>query len=293
MSKPMPITEFMKLFPNDDACLEHLFKERFGKDYECQLCGETGLYRSLSKMPAYTCNCGNHVHPMVGTPFHKSHTPLQRWFYAMYLFATTRHGVPAKELQRQLSVNYKTAWRMGHEIRKYLAHVDGDTPLSGHVEIDEAYIGGVNRKGRKGTGLQNKTVVIGMVERGGDVVARVVPDAQGHNLIPPIVANVEKGTTVSTDELRVYGSALPLNGYKHGTVNHGAKEYVRGIHHTNTVEAFWSILKRSIHGTHVHVSAGHLPKYLGEFEFRWNLRHDPAQMFPVLLKRLATSPTKA
>jgi transposase len=125
-SKPMPITEFMALFPDDDACLEHLFKARFGADHECSRCGESGKWKKLGKMPAYTCQCGNHVHPMVGTPFHKSHTPLQKWFYAMYLFTTTRHGVSAKELQRQLSVNYKTAWRMGHEIRKYLDLVDGE-----------------------------------------------------------------------------------------------------------------------------------------------------------------------
>ena len=120
MSKPLSITEFMTIFPNDDACLEYLFKKNFGEDFACPRCGETGKFRKLSKMPAYTCQCGEHIHPMAATPFHRSHTPLQKWFYAIYLFTTTRHGVPAKELQRQLSVNYKTAWRMGHEIRKYL-----------------------------------------------------------------------------------------------------------------------------------------------------------------------------
>jgi transposase len=287
MSKPMPITEFMKLFPNDNACLDHLFKARFGKDYFCAKCGETGKWNRLNTMPAYTCSCGHHVHPMAGTPFHRSHTPLQKWFYAMYLFTTTRHGVPAKELQRQLSVNYKTAWRMGHEIRKYLGFVDGDWPLSGHVEIDETMVGG-KRPGKRGRGAAHKTTVLGMIERGGDVVTRVVPDVKGESLIPHIVTNVQKSAIVSTDELRAYMN-LSLHGYKHGSVNHSKEEWAKGKHHTNTIEGFWSLIKRSIVGTHVHVSKGHLPKYLAEFEFRWNLRHDPAAMFPLLLKRLETS----
>ncbi len=288
-TKPMPITEFMALFPDDDACLEHLFKARFGSDHECSRCGESGKWKKLGKMPAYTCQCGNHVHPMVGTPFHKSHTPLQKWFYAMYLFTTTRHGVSAKELQRQLSVNYKTAWRMGHEIRKYLALVDGDPPLQGHVEIDEAFIGG-SRKGRgRGQGgyAKNKDIVLGMVQRGGDVITRVIPNTQGLHIIPTVVEKVNKLATISTDEAPVYQNLKAL-GYSHDAVSHRRKEYVRGNVHTNTIEAFWSILKRSISSTHIHVSTRHLPKYLGEFEFRWNLRHDPAAMFPLLLKRLAT-----
>lgn len=294
MSKPMPITEFMKLFPNDDACLEHLFKARIGYDHECPKCGQSDLWKRLSKMPAYTCSCGHHIHPMVGTPFHKSHTPLQKWFYAMYLFTTTRHGVPAKELQRQLSVNYKTAFRMGHKIREYLAHVDGDDPVSGHVEIDETMIGGKRaaKPGKAGRSAEGKTIVLGMVERGGDLITRVVPDLKRTSLEKHIIRKVDRSATVSTDELNSY-KRLSMYGYKHAAVNHAQGEYVRGDVHTNTIEGFWSILKRSIKGTHVHVSARHLPKYLGEFEFRWNLRHDPAAMFPYLLRRLATSQTRA
>ena len=290
MPKPMPITEFMKLFPNDDACLEHLFKERFGKGYECTRCFQTGKFKKLAKMPAYTCQCGNHIHPMVGTPFHKSHTPLQKWFYAMYLFTTTRHGVPAKELQRQLSVNYKTAWRMGHEIRKHLGFVDGNPPLSGHVEADETVIGGVI-KGRK-RAYSNKTIVAGIVERGGKVATKIVPNTSADYLETNITGTVVKGSTISTDE---HGSYRHLGqaGYEHGTVRHAVGQYKSGKHSTNTIEGFWSLIKRSINGTHIHVSQRHLPKYLGEFEFRWNLRHDPSQMFPLLLRRLATSPKAA
>jgi transposase len=287
MSKPVSIQEFMQMFPDDDACLEHLFKLRYGADFVCPRCGEIGKFHKLSKMPAYTCQCGEHIHPMVGTPFYNSHTPLQKWFYAMYLFTTTRHGVPAKELQRQLSVNYKTAWRMGQKIREYLGFIDGDAPLSGHIEADETMIGGKRSGGKRGRGAPGKTVVFGMLERQGDVMTRIVENVRRATLEPHILANVKNGSTVSTDELKSYVK-LARRGYTHGTVNHGAEEWVKGIHHTQGIECFWSILKRSIRGTHVHVSRNHLAKYLAEFEFRWNLRDDPASMFPLLLKRLET-----
>lgn len=286
MAKPLSVVEFMKMFPDDDACLEHLFQARYGNAYQCPRCGEVGKFRKLSNLPAYTCQCGEHIHPMAGTPFHRSHTPLQKWFYAMYLFTTTRHGVSAKELQRQLSVNYKTAWRMGHEIRKYLAKVDGDNPLSGHVEIDETMIGG-KRRGKRGRGALGKVTVLGMVERHGDINTRIVDSVSSKTLWPHITENVQKGSTVSTDDWIAYARLARL-GYQHGIVNHSKEEWSRVGYSTNTIEAFWSILKRSIKSTHVHVSRRHLAKYLGEFEFRWNLRHDPARMFPLLLKRLAT-----
>ncbi len=286
MAKSLTIQDFMRMFPDDDACLDHLFRLRYGASFKCPRCGEIGKFRKLSKMPAYTCQCGEHIHPMVGTPFGRTHIPLQKWFYAMYLFTTTRHGVPAKELQRQLSVNYKTAWRIGHELRKYLAFVDGDDQLSGHVEADETMIGG-RRHGKRGRGASGKTVVFGMLERKGDVITRVVENVRRATLEPHIVANVRSGSTVSTDEWWGYAK-LARFGYKHGAVNHAKEEWVNGIHHTQGIEGFWSILKRSIKGTHIHVSKRHLPKYLAEFEFRWNLRSDPNAMFPLLLKRLAT-----
>jgi transposase-like protein len=219
---------------------------------------------------------------MVGTPFERSHTPLQKWFYAMYLFTTSRHGVPAKELQRQLGVTYKTAWRMGHELRKYMAKVDGDGPLDGHVEADETMVGGRRSGGKRGRGAPGKTVVFGMVERGGDIITRIVADVRRTTLEAHILANVKAGATISTDELKSY-ARLAARGFRHGAVNHSADRWVEGIHHVNSAEGFWSLLKRAIRGTHVHVSARHLAKYLGEFEFRWNLRHAPQMMLPRLL----------
>jgi hypothetical protein len=222
----------MSLFPSDDACLEYLFKKNFGEYFACPRCGNVGKFNKLSKLPAYACQCGEHIHPMARTPFHRSHTPLQKWFYAIYLFTTTRHGVPAKELQRQLSVNYKTAWRIGQEIRKYLGYVDGDPTLGGHVEADETMLGGKKSGGKRGRGAPGKTVVFGMVERGGEVM------------------------TLGRPRSRRMGERQASRKHDGGFLE--------------LAEA----LRR------------HLTKNLCEFEFRWNLRHEPETMFPYLLKHL-------
>ncbi len=283
MAKAPTVQDFFNKFSTDEACLEHLMMLRFGNPMYCPKCGAEGQFAKLKKLPAYACpTCGHHIHPMVGTPFERSRTPLQKWFYAMYLFTTSRHGVPAKELQRQLGVTYKTAWRMGHQIRKFMGAVDGDPPLSGHVEVDETYIGGRRAGGKRGRGAPGKTVVFGMLERDGDIMTRVVPNVRRATLERHIVENIKGGTTVSTDELKSYAKIARF-GYDHGTVNHSADQWVDGIHHTNSIEGFWSQIKRSIRGTHIHVSRKHLSKYLGEFEFRYNLRHAPETMFARLL----------
>jgi transposase-like protein len=132
MAKAFTIQNFFSRFPTDAACLDHLMKVRFGEMQTCPKCGKHGRFARLAKVPAYSCPwCGHHIHPMVGTPFAKSSTPLQKWFYAMYMFTTTRNGAAAKELQRQLGVTYKTAWRIGYELRKYMGFVDGDRTLGG------------------------------------------------------------------------------------------------------------------------------------------------------------------
>jgi transposase len=153
--KPLTIREFFKQFPDDEACLQHLFEVRFGQGFACPKCERASKWFRIKAERAYSCQfCGHHLHPTVGTPFEQTRTPLQLWFYAVYLFTTTRHGVPAKELQRQLGVTYKTAWRMGHEIRKHMAEVDGEAPIGGAgetVQVDETFIGGVIKSGKAGT----------------------------------------------------------------------------------------------------------------------------------------------
>ena len=283
MTKQLTVQEFFGFFPSDDACLDYLMKLRHGEKLDCPKCSEHRAFTRLKKLPAYACpSCGHHIHPMAGTFLHRTHIPLQKWFYALYLFTTSRHGVPAKELQRQLGVSYPTAWRMGHQIRKHMATVDGDPPLSGHVEVDETYVGGRRSGGKRGRGAPGKTVVFGMLERGGDVMTRVVQDVRRRTLEAHILEKIKAGSAISTDELGSY-RALARHGYRHSMVNHSADEWVRGETHVNSIEGFWSQLKRSIRGTHVHVSGKHLAKYLGEFEFRYNMRKAPEFMFARLL----------
>src|SRR5207237_10479577 len=144
-----------------------------------------------------------------------------------------------------MSVNYKPALRTGHELRKYLGFVDGDPPLSGHIEADETMIGGKRSGGKRGRGAPGKTVVFGMLERQGNVMTRIVENVRRATLEPHILANVKKGSTVSTDELKSYAT-LARRGYKHDTVNHAAEEWVRDDVHVQGIEGFWSLLKRAI-----------------------------------------------
>ena len=284
--KPLNAIQFFKEFPSDDVCLEHLMHTRYGETLDCPKCGKNGKFHRVKKRPVYACQwCSHQISPMAGTPFERSSTSLQKWFYAMYLFTTSRHGVPAKELQRQLSVTYKTAWRMGHEIRKYMAEVDGDGKLGGHVEIDEAFIGGKEKdtRGPMARARSKKTAVMGMVERGGNLMTKIIPNTKAKTLLPIVYLNIEEGATISTDEYSSY-RRLTRMGYTHGYVCHKDDKWVDGIHHTNSIEGFWARLKNSIRGTHIHVSRKHLPKYLGEFEYRYNMRANPSLMFDRLLK---------
>jgi transposase len=272
--KPITLRQFFKQFPDDQSCLEHLFNVRFGQGHKCPKCEREAKWYPIKSERAYSCQwCGHHIHPTVGTLFEKSRTSLQLWFYAIYLFTTTRHGVSGKELQRQLGVTYKCAYRMGQQIREHMANVDGESPLSGHVEIDETYIGG-KRPGKRGRGAAGKAVIFGMMQRDGDVMTHVVPNVKRKTLRPIIDANVETGSTVNTDELKTY-HGLDEAGYIHDTVNHGAGEYVNGETHVNSLEGYWAHLKKSIRSTHIHVSGKHLAKYAKEFEYRFNSRKNP------------------
>lgn len=280
MSKPMTLKQFQSKYPSDDACLEHLFRTRFGASPICPKCGQIDTFHRLAKMPAFTCNCGHHIHPMAGTPFQDTRTPLTTWFHVMFLFCASRNGVAAKEVQRQTGVTYKTAWRMCNLIRQYMGWVDGDAPLGGKgtiVETDKAFIGGKDKRG-----FDDKAIVLGMVERGGEIITRIVPDKSSAEVIPHLLANVQNGTAIHTDEGWAF-RPLADYGFAHESVNHFKKEYVRGNVHTNSIEAFWSHLKRSISGTYVSVSKKHLQTYLREFEFRYNLRKHPHLMIEALL----------
>lgn len=287
--KQTNVRQFFAQFPTDDACLEHLFNVRFGQDQECPKCKRAAKWYKLKGEQAYSCQwCGHHIHPQVGSIFEKSRTPLQLWFYAIFLFTTSRHGVSAKELQRQLGVTYKTAYRMGKLIREHMAAIDGDAPLGGEgeiVEVDETYVGG-KRKGARGRSQENKTIVFGMVERGGDAMVKVVPNAKKRTLQPIISENVQPGTEVHTDTFRAYDD-LEDQGFEVKRVNKDKTGKYVGPNgeSVNAVENFWRHLKKSIEGTHISVSGKYLERYAKEFEYRFNRRMRPETMLDELLTR--------
>ena len=206
-TKPLTTAQFFKQFPTDEACLEHLFAVRFGQRFACPSCERQSKWFRIKAERAYSCQwCGHHLHPTVGTPFEQTRTSLQSWFYAVHLFTTTRHGVSGKELQRQLGVTYKTAWRMAKLIREHMADVDGEEPIGGPgtaVEVDETLVGGV-KKGKHMRGSAGKTVVVGMMERGGSIITKVVPNQRAVTLKPLVLANVLPGGQLHTDELNSY-----------------------------------------------------------------------------------------
>ena len=175
MTKHYTIKMFRTDYNTNEKCLKAIFLNRYGKDFECPKCQTKGNWYLIESRKRFDCSCGYGIYPLAGTIFHKSETPLKDWFYALYLFASSRNGVAAKEIERQLGVTYKTAWRMAKQIR--LLFAQGDQTLSGTVETDETYVGG-KRRGKRGLGAEGKTIVFGMTERKGKMKAQVVPNAK-------------------------------------------------------------------------------------------------------------------
>ena len=283
MGEKFTVRDFFNRYPDEDACLDHIMNVRYGMRHTCASCGTVdATFHRVTGRRAYACaHCGAHLYPCAGTIFEDSQTKLQLWFYAIFLFVTTRHGVSGKELQRQLGVTYKTAWRMGHKIRELAGKADFHAKLVGHVEVDETYVGG-RQPGTRGRGAKGKTIVVGMKQRDGAIKTQVVENVRKVSLQPVVEANVEAGSVVSTDELRSYNLLMP-RGYKHGTVQHGAGQYVNGIHHVNSVEGFWKLFKDSVKSTHIHISRKYAERYLGEFTFRSNHREMGNAMFDLLI----------
>jgi transposase-like protein len=287
MSNKAPtLRQFQDRFPTEDACLDHLFQTRYGTDFACPGCDRPAKFSRVKARRSYQCNwCAHQVYPTAGTPFDRTRTPLRDWFFVMFQFCASRNGVAAKEVERQLGVTYKTAWRMCHQIREYMGAVDGCDPVGGAgmiVEIDETLIGG-SVEG-KGSGYKgNKTVVVGMKERGGKVITEVVTSRHRAPMEALIQHHVMLGATVSTDEFGSY-RRLDSLGYDHMTVQHNVRQYATSNGAgTNAIEGYWAQLKRGINGTHIHVSGKHLPKYLAEFEYRHNMRHLPHLMLDRLM----------
>lgn len=283
------IADFNRDYPDEDACLETVFRMVYPDGVTCRKCGIVRPHHRLANRKAWSCDyCGTHIYPLAGTIFEKSTTPLKSWFYAMFLMASTRCGISAKQLERELGVTYKTAWRMFAQIRKLMGEDDG--PLKGEVEVDETFIGGRlsnkhQNKGKNYDALSNKTAVVGAVERGGRVRTQVVPNVRKSALVPLVVEHVMPASHVFTDEARGYDK-LGQHGYQHHRVNHTAKVYVSGNVHTNTLEGFWSLVKNGIRGAHHAVGANKLQTYVDEYAFRYNHRSDAEPLYKVLKGRV-------
>lgn len=304
----LSLMEFMREFPDDASCLEHLWRQRYapdGEHAECPKCEQERVFRKYATKQgrqSWTCTgCGLHVHPTAGTIFEKSSTSLHLWYYAMYLMTSTRCGISAKQLERQIGVSYRTAWRMLNRIRVELMKDDGEM-LGGDVEADEASVDGRPRK-RQGINRQiaigrsryseaaklrerSRATVFAAVERGGRIKATVLPSRHGPHLKKQVIEWVMPESIVITDEWAAY-SGLDQHYISHSRINHSAGWYVQGDTHTNTVEGFFGNLKPSIRGTYRKVSHRWLQGYLNEFAWRYNERHSSTAMFTTLLERAA------
>ena len=269
--------QFQAEYPDDNACLQAVFDNRYGDLKFCPKCAaETKFYR-VKKRQSYACmHCGYQLYPLANTIFRSSRTPLTSWFHAIYLVSVAKNGVSAKELERHLGVTYKTAWRMAKQIR-LLMKQDAER-LIGVVEADETYIGGRRRQAHS---YDNKVPVVGIAEKRGKIKAKVVDGASAFTVMPYLKANIQPNAVLHTDKSKIYTNAH--RDFKHLTVDHGVGHYVENGVHTNNLEGFWSQLKRSINGTYHYVSPKYLDSYVSEFVFRYNHRFEA--VCPVLLER--------
>jgi transposase len=288
------IEQFNRMFPDDNSCLDWLMAQRYpGYLAHCAYCNLERKFHRVTKRKVYSCDyCGTMIAPMAGTIFEKSSTSLRLWLYAIYLMSSTRCGVSAKQIQRETGVTYKTAWRMFKQIRTLMSE---DVRLEGTtVEADEMYFGGKNknkhfnkRKGFDGRSNDEKTPVFGMVERGGCMIAVVTPNIQAKTIMPIIAERVLPESTVYTDDYPMYDRLAQIpNGYVHRRIQHAQKVYVMGDVHTNTIEGFWSLVKRGIGGVYHSVSKKYLQTYLDEYTFRYNRRVTNQPMFTSLLTQV-------
>lgn len=279
------IKQFNSKYRTEDICLQEVFNNRYSDLKICPNCKLNTKFHKLTDRKCYSCQCcGYQIHPLAGTIFHKSCTPLRVWFYAIFLFSNSKNGVSAMELQRQLGVTYKCAWRIGKQIRILMSSTI-TLPTTDVIEVDETYIGGKNNK--KGRSTLNKTIVLGAVKRySKQVTAKVVQRADASTLSGFVSEVADKKSIIVTDDYLGY-NRLKREGYTHAVINHSKGYYVRGKIYTNTIEGFWGQLKRSISGTYHQVSRKHLQMYVNEFSYRYNVRSSSSHPFSLMIAKAA------
>ncbi len=275
------LVQLAEHYHDEDAARKFLENLRWPDGIACVHCGSTKAYRlrpkADSKKPGrkglIKCgDCKKQFTVTVKSIFEDSHIPLQKWVYGIHLLCSSKKGMSAHQLHRELGISYESAWFMAHRIRFAMAQSPFAEKLNGVVEADEAYIGPRHPRfgGKRGRGT-SKPAIFAVVQRGGDVRVFPIESASAQTLKKHIRENVSKEATIMTDELLAY-RGLDAEFAGHEKVMHSANEYVRGDAYTNTVEGFFGILKRGVSGVYQHVSHQHLPRYLAEFEFRYNGR---------------------
>jgi transposase-like protein len=280
------LLDLIKTFDTEAKCSEYIAFQRWGDKPVCPHCSYSDKVYLFSDGIYFKCgSCRKKFTVRIGTIFGDSKIPLTKWFAAMYLFTSNSKGISSVQLGKQISVTQKTAWFMLHRLRHGMENEEYKKPLANVVESDETYIGGkeknrhMNKRAKDGLGgytggkgeASDKAAVFGMVERGGNVIAQHVENTRREVLEPIIIKNVKEFARVVTDEYYGY-NRLSQRGFSHDTIKHAMKEYVVGDVHTNTIENFWSVLKRGLYGIYHQTSRKHLQRYLEEFAYRYNHR---------------------
>lgn len=289
----MTLPDVVELFPTDDKCRELLERLRWPNGPECPRCKTQKVVRLSTNVKLLWCpECEYQFSVTAGTIFNDSHLPLQKWFMVTLLLCEARKGISANQIKRTVGMSYKTAWYLCHRIRAAMKEADRPM-LDGTVEIDETYVGGIQRghQNKPGHGLSTKQIVIGIRQRGGETRFFHAQDAKSGTLAQYIRENISNDVDVIvTDEFNSYPTAMKETGFtdRHKTIKHKNRIYVDGDIHTNTVENAFSLLKRGIAGTWHRISAKHLASYLDEMTFRFNRRKN-ANLFLDTLRHMVTA----
>ena len=287
------LAEFTDYFCDEETCVKHFTATRFANGEYCPHCGHADIYTFKDGKRFRCSSCKQDFTIKTGTVFGESKLPLRKWFIAIYLLSTTSKGMSSVQVAKHVGVTQKTAWFMAHRIRE--AHQQNKGQLTGRIEADETYIGGripnMSKSKRKAMAGKdsNKTPLVGILQRGGEIQVKVADQVNRATLIPNILQNVAKGSFVYTDENVCY-RGLHNAGFYHNTVQHQIKEYVRGDCHTNGIESFWALFKRGYNGVYHQMSRKHLQRYVNEFTFRFNRKANTMQkVFADVVSNIATS----
>jgi len=291
----MNIIEVVTRFPDQESCINYLEGMRWSHIPECPYCKSKQSSKRMGTQRHQCNNCNSSYSVLVGTIFEDTKLALPKWFLAISLILNAKKGLSSLQLGRDLGVNRKTAWYLQMRIRKAMQDGNDGDLFKGIVEVDETYIGGAQRNhskqkrqarresGLNFTGMQHKQAVIGLLERDGRIKLQVLEKAHGKTMKPIIEQTVSKEASLVTDGFGGY-AGLKKQYKEHQVLNKEKEEYVRGEYHTNTLEGFWTLLKRGIYGQYHKVSTKHLQSYLNEFTFKYNYRENKSN-FDLLLKR--------